>query len=91
MRLFPEPGARQEIILLLNEVRSNGAPPRCYSFGPVASAGAGATVKIKTPGVAPGAYLIRVQVDGIASRLAVDTDPVSPTFDLYTGPRVEIA
>jgi hypothetical protein len=88
--LSPLPRAGQKIALLLSEAPPGGSPPRSYTFGPVTADGRDATVRIKTPGAAPGTYLARAQVDGIASPLTVDTDSGSPTFDMYTGPRVEI-
>jgi hypothetical protein len=38
----------------------------------------------------PGAFLLRVQVDGAQSPLDVDTNKVSPTFNQYIGPKVTI-
>jgi hypothetical protein len=37
-----------------------------------------------------GEFLLRVQVDGAESPLEVDTNPASPTFNQYTGPKVTI-
>lgn len=44
-----------------------------------------------TASVAPGRYLVRVRIAGVDSRLVVDEDPASPTFERYVGPLVEIA
>ena len=42
-------------------------------------------------GVVSGKYIVRVQVDGAESSLDVDTNPLSPTFNQYTGtPQVTI-
>lgn len=38
----------------------------------------------------PGDHLVRVQVDGAVSRLAVDPVPASPTFNQYVGPVVSV-
>jgi hypothetical protein len=38
----------------------------------------------------PGAFLLRVQVDGAESPLDVDTNAASPTFNQYIGPKVTI-
>jgi len=41
--------------------------------------------------VTPGSYLVRVQMNGVASRLSFNVDPASPSFNRYDGPRVEVA
>jgi Pvc16 N-terminal domain len=51
------------------------------------------TIKFSIPGIVPGpvTYLIRVQVDGAESLLDLDTNPQSPTFNMYSGtPKVTI-
>ncbi len=40
--------------------------------------------------LSPGTFLLRIQVDGAQSLLAVDTDQDSPTFNQYIGPQVTI-
>src|SRR5262249_19804728 len=40
--------------------------------------------------VAPGDFLLRVQIDGADSFLDVDTNQASPTFNQYIGPKVSI-
>jgi hypothetical protein len=42
------------------------------------------------PDFKPGAFLLRVQVDGAESPLDVDTNAASPTFNQYIGPKVTI-
>ena len=37
-----------------------------------------------------GDYLLRLRVDGAESPLETDTDPNSPTFNQYIGPKVTI-
>jgi Pvc16 N-terminal domain len=48
------------------------------------------TIKFSITGVAPGPYLVRVQVDGAESLLTIDADPNRATFNRYTGPQVTI-
>lgn len=83
--------AGQRVGALLNET---GAPadraPRSYAFA-VHGRVSGAEVTVPAPGVEAGTYLVRVQVDGIASALSADVDPRSPTFDQYTGPKVVVS
>jgi hypothetical protein len=38
------------------------------------------------PALPPDSYLMRVRVDGAESRLALDTNPASPTYLQYVGP-----
>ncbi len=91
-RVEPVPAPGQSLGLLLNELPGNGgAAPRGYSFGPVPARAGDPVQRIPTPGIAAGAYLARVLVDGVASPLSVDTDPASPTFEQYVGPRLEVA
>lgn len=82
--------AGQRVGVLLNET---GAPadraPRSYAF-PASGLVTGAEVTIPVPGAEAGTYLVRVQVDGIASPLAADLDPQSSTFNQYTSPKVVI-
>lgn len=80
----------QRVGVLLNETGAPaGQTPRSYAFaahGPMT----GAEITMPAPGVEAGTYLVRVQVDGIASALKSDLDPQSPTFQRYTGPTVVI-
>ncbi|HET7328222.1 MAG TPA: DUF4255 domain-containing protein [Nocardioidaceae bacterium] len=76
----PPVGARQRVALFLNEI---GAPPdrpaRAYSFvAPArtdpATPDPATTVAVTTREVADGDYLVRIQVDGVASPLEVGAD-----------------
>lgn len=40
--------------------------------------------------VVPGRYLVRLRVGGVESRLDIDDDPASPTYERFIGPLVEI-
>ncbi len=89
----PVVGARQRAALLLNEL----APPpgraaRAYAFDASPRADDADTQSLVFPfrGVAPGSYLVRVQVDGADSVLSVDADPASPTLGQYNAPRVAV-
>jgi len=83
----PAVGPRQRVVLLLNEFIPMGSPlqpvgvPQAYSFvaptAPLTSPGGGdpgATANLTIPikGVKAGSYLVRVQVDGAESPLAID-------------------
>lgn len=84
----PPVGTGQRAALLLNETGAPaGRPPRGYSL---TLRGGGGELAVPIPGVEPGTYLVRVEVDGIASALATDADPKSPTFEQYVSPKVVI-
>ena len=94
--LSPEVGKSQRVVLLLDEFNppttraalafSFNAPPRDKPNDPATSP----TITIPITGVAPGQYLVRVQVDGAGSQLTMDTDKNSPTFNQFNGPQVAI-
>ena len=80
----PPVASDQRVVLLIGDqalplpARSAAAPPA-------------STLSFPIPvNLSPGTFLLRVQVDGAQSLLAVDTDKDSPTFNQYTGPRVTI-
>ena len=97
--LEPAVGRRQRLILWLNEYNPPaGRAAYAYSFDAPAQSGvedqeAAETniVTFRLSGVEPGDYLVRVQVDGAESPLDLDSDPGSPTFNHYNGPRVTIS
>lgn len=88
--ISPPVASGQRVGVLLNET---GAPadrkPRSYAFAAPGMV-TGSEVTVPIPGVEAGTYLVRVQVNGIASALASDLDPRSPTFNQYTGPKVVV-
>jgi hypothetical protein len=87
----PPVGAGQAAALLLNEVGAPGdRAPRSYSLRIRAEHRSDGGLAVPASGVEPGTYLVRVEVDGIASALATDADPRSPTFEQYVSPKVVI-
>jgi hypothetical protein len=86
----------QRVVMFLNERLQPTSPPaepppepRAYSFTlparpPVSPAGPTSQIDVSTAGVAPGTYLVRVQVDGAESPLGVDPHGAysSPTVTL---------
>ena len=84
----PPVGPAQRAALLLNETGAPaGRTPRGYGL---TVRGSGAELAVPIPGVEAGTYLVRVEVDGIASALATDADPQSPTYEQYVSPKVVI-
>jgi hypothetical protein len=77
VELVPEVGKRQRVSLLLDDLtQPPPAVPRAYRFEAPSRDVAGApetsaTVRVHTAAVQPGDYLVRVQVDGVESPLAL--------------------
>jgi hypothetical protein len=91
----PEVGRRQRVAVLLNQF---DAPATAFSYSFIAAPRAEtdpettASLTVPFSGVRAGTYLVRVQVDGAESPLAVDTsEPPGPSFHQYIGPTVTIA
>jgi hypothetical protein len=80
-----QPG--QRLTAYLNERTEYTA---AYTFEAIKRETAGDTVTVPIREVKPGSYLVRVQIDGAESRLEVDTDSTSPTFEQYVAPLVVI-
>ena len=86
LRITPDVRKTQRVALLLN-----GLDPAALSYRFVAPSrdapgapDAGDTIVVPIRGVEPGAYLVRVQVDGAESPLTTDTT------GRYTGPQVAL-
>lgn len=91
VNFVPSVGGNQRVILLLNEFN----PPStrsslAYSFDAPVNNGITETAAIAftVTQVVRSSYLVRVQVDGAASLLQVDTNEMSPTFNQYLNPQV---
>lgn len=90
----PEVGRRQRVVLLLNRFDAPDAP-HAYSFvaatRPESDPETAGVITIPFSGVREGTYLVRVQVDGAESPLAVDTsEPPGPSYNQFIGPTVAI-
>jgi hypothetical protein len=90
VRFAPAVTSRTPVLVLLNEIsRDPGRRSRAYALQIDAEPTSPDLVALRAE-VEPGSYLVRVQINGVTSRLGVDTDPASPTFDRYAVPRVTI-
>jgi hypothetical protein len=94
--LDPQVGARQRVVLILNEFGNSTDPAGC-SFPADLRTAAGHIVTFTIPDAVlhSGHYTVRVQVDGaqsVAVRDPVAVDPVTsapnPTFNQYIAPRL---
>lgn len=96
VEIDPPLGRAQRVVVYLNELDAPASrAPLAYSFqAPARTDPAGpeeaAELTIPAIGVAPGRYLVRVQVDGAESPLEVDADEASPTFNQFVDPTVEV-
>ena len=81
-------GKDQRVLLMLNRV--TGGAPAAYSFVAAPRTADANSITIAIAGVPAGDYLVRVQIDGAESLLQVDTNPASPTFNQFIGPKVTI-
>lgn len=88
VQVNPTIGVAQRVVLLLNELLGDEAAAYTFVAKP-RNADANA-ITIPVSGVKAGEYLVRVQVDGAESPLDVDTNPDSPTFNQYIGPKMTL-
>lgn len=81
-------GVKQRVVLAMNEWSVE--QPLAYQFEADPRQAETNTITVKISRVKPGNYLLRLQIDGAETLLDVDTDPSSPTFNWYNGPKVQI-
>lgn len=86
VHLAPTVGEKQRVRLALNGTAPQNAP--AYTFSAPARTADAAVLEIPFTRMRPGAYFVRVQVDGAESLLEQDPDPANQVF---TGPQVNIA
>lgn len=90
IRLVPDVGRRQRVVLLMNEYGID-TEPESYRY-PAEPRGADTDTMIFviTPGIT-GEFLFRVQVDGAQSPLEMDENELSPSYHRYVQPRRTIS
>ncbi|MFP5270858.1 DUF4255 domain-containing protein [Coleofasciculus sp.] len=81
-------GKKQRVLLALNEIDTN--QPAAYLFEASPRQTDVIWVSFPVERMKGGRYLVRLLVDGAESQLIVDTEPDSPTFNQYVGPRISI-
>jgi hypothetical protein len=82
-------GKKQRIVLALNEWSI--ANPVAYLFDREPLPADTQIVAIPITQVKPGEYLVRVRIDGAESKIGVDTDPNSPTYQWYNSPKITVS
>lgn len=81
-------GQGQRAILIMNERAT--VQPVAYTFNAKPRNGDSTILTFAVRGVKIGEYLVRIQVDGAESKLQIDTDSNSSTFEQYISPTVTI-
>jgi hypothetical protein len=79
---------KQQVVIALNEWTME--TPNVYMFDRPPLPSASSTIEIPITNVKAGEYLVRVRVDGAESKLGVDDDPDSPTYNWYNSPKIVI-
>ncbi|MDB9314581.1 DUF4255 domain-containing protein [Spirulina sp. CS-785/01] len=79
---------KQRVIISLNEWSTQN--PQNYLFEATRHRRNTKTLSFPFQGVKAGDYLIRLHVDGAESKLEVDTNPESDTFNWYISPKLLI-
>ncbi|MFM7603455.1 MAG: DUF4255 domain-containing protein [Pseudanabaena sp.] len=80
---------RQKVVLALNEWTSDS--PSVYLFDRPPLPSDVSNIEFPVTNIKAGEYLVRIRIDGAESKLGVDDDPDSPTYNWYDSPRVTIA
>ena len=81
-------GPKQRVVMALNEWSIDN--PAAYLFEALPRQSETHSITIQIRDVKPAEYLVRLHVDGAESPLSLDTQPNSPTFNWYIGPKVAI-
>jgi len=86
LSVTPPVGREQRAVLLVGDQTISRSAPAVSD--PATTSSLDFPVPTNFP---TGTFLLRVQVDGAESSLEVNTNPASPTFNQYIGPKVTIA
>lgn len=79
---------KQKVVLALNEWTSDN--PSIYLFDRPPLPSTISTIEIPITNIKAGEYLVRMRIDGAESKLGVDDDPDSPTYNWYNSPKIVI-
>jgi len=80
---------KQKVVLSLNEWTADS--PTVYMFDRPPLPDTNSTMEIPITNIKAGEYLVRIQIDGAESKLGVDDDPDSPTYNWYNSPKITIS
>lgn len=79
---------KQKVVLALNEWTIDS--PIVYMFDRPPLPSANSTIEIPITNIKAGEYLVRIRIDGAESKLGVDDDPDSLTYNWYNSPKITI-
>ena len=79
----------QKVVLALNEWTADS--PSVYLFDRPPLPHTSSTIEIPIMNVKAGEYLVRMRIDGAESKLGVDDDPDSPTYNWYNSPKITVS
>jgi hypothetical protein len=79
---------KQQVVIALNEWTKES--PSVYTFNLPPLARAISMIEIPITNVKAGEYLVRIRIDGAESKLDVDDDPDSVTYNWYNSPKIMI-
>jgi hypothetical protein len=79
---------KQKVVISLNEWTVDS--PTVYMFDRPPLPDTNSTIEIPITNIKAGEYLVRIQIDGAESKLGVDDDPDSPTYNWYNSPKITI-
>ena len=80
---------KQKVVLALNEWTADS--PSIYLFDRPPLPYTSSTIEIPIANIKAGEYLVRMRIDGAESKLGVDDDPDSPTYNWYNSPKITIS
>jgi hypothetical protein len=79
---------KQRVVAALNEFTDQN--PRSYMFEGKAITEDKRSVRIPLTNIHVGEYLVRLLIDGVETKLGIDEDANSPTYQWYNSPKVRI-
>lgn len=79
---------KQQVVVALNEWTTES--PSVYMFDHPSLPRATSMLEIPITNVKAGEYLVRIRIDGAESKLDVDDDPDSLTYNWYNSPKITI-
>jgi hypothetical protein len=80
---------KQKVVIALNEWTIES--PSIYMFDRPPLSSASSTIEIPITNVKAGEYIVRIRIDGAESKLGVDDNPDSPTYNWYNSPKIAIS
>jgi hypothetical protein len=80
---------KQKVSIALNEWTTDS--PATYMFDRPSLSQSSNIIEIPINNVKVGEYLLRINIDGAESKLGIDDNPDSPTFNWYNSPKIRLS